>query len=138
MSINPSTAFALSILLVEDHEDTRGILRRLMERWGYRITSAKSVGEARAALDREEFDVILCDIGLPDGNGTEVAEYLRTKSSIPALAMSGYGTETDKARTRAAGFSRHIVKPILAEDLLQLLRVYDAESPARKAHESLA
>lgn len=116
------------ILLVEDHEDTRAILLRLMVRWGYTVTQAGSVQEARRRLDDESFDLLLCDIGLPDGSGTEVAEHLRARSTIPAVAMSGYGMETDLENTRRAGFSKHIVKPVIAEELRQLLLVHASQN----------
>ncbi len=117
----PPSPRSLRVLLVEDHEDTRYILHRLMTRWGHTVTTAGTVAQARAALGEEAFDLLLSDLGLPDGSGLEVIATLRGKSGIPAVAMSGYGMETDLARTRAAGFTDHIVKPVAADVLRELL-----------------
>ena len=120
---------SLGILLVEDHEDTRGILQRLMTRWGHRVTCTASVAQAREAIAGGEFDLLLSDVGLPDGSGLDVIAAFREKSGAPAVAMSGYGMEADLARTLAAGFADHIVKPISAERLRELLAKF-AGAPA--------
>jgi signal transduction histidine kinase len=112
---------ALRVLLVEDHEDTREVLFRLMTRWGHAVTTASTVAQAREKIAGETFDLLLSDLGLPDGSGLEVIATLRKASTIPAVAMSGYGMEADIARTRAAGFTEHVVKPVTAETLLDLL-----------------
>ncbi len=117
----PAAPRALRILLVEDHDDTRNVLQRLLGRWGHAVTTAGSVGEARAILTTETFDLLLSDIGLPDGTGHEVATALRERSQIPAVAMSGYGMDADLARTEAAGFTEHIVKPVAAERLREIV-----------------
>ncbi|WP_049975538.1 ATP-binding protein [Chthoniobacter flavus] len=111
----------LHVLLVEDHEDTRRILTRLISFWGHTLTVAISVAEACQALDAEKFDLVLSDIGLPDGSGFDVVAKLRKISTIPAVAMSGYGMESDLARTQAAGFNEHLVKPVSAEALREVL-----------------
>lgn len=112
---------ALRVLLVEDHEDTRRILSSLIGRWGHTVTTASNVAQACAALETGAFDLLLSDIGLPDGSGFDVVARLRGISSIPAVAMSGYGMESDLARTQAAGFNEHIVKPVAAETLRAVL-----------------
>ena len=123
----PSVAArSLRILLVEDHEDTRGILQRLMTRWGHSVTTAASVAEGRNAIASGTFDLLLSDVGLPDGTGHDVIAALREKSDAPAVAMSGYGMEADLARTQAAGFSEHIVKPVAAERLREVLSRFAA------------
>ncbi|GEP45062.1 PAS domain-containing hybrid sensor histidine kinase/response regulator [Brevifollis gellanilyticus] len=125
-------ASVIRIMLVEDHEDTRRILQRLLERWGHHVTVAGNVADARRAITSGEFDLLLSDFGLPDGTGLDVIAALREKSTIPAVAMSGYGMDADLARTRAAGFSEHLVKPITADVLKQLVSRYAA---ARKSQE---
>ena len=112
---------SLRILLVEDHEDTRGVLLRLMTRWGHKVTGVASLAQARETLAAGTFDLLLSDVGLPDGTGYDVVAALREKSAIPAVAMSGFGMEADRARSLAAGFAEHIVKPITAERLRELL-----------------
>ena len=118
----PATvARALRVLLVEDHEDTRTVLVRLLKRWGHTVTTAGNVAQAREAIATGTFDLLLSDIGLPDGTGLDVVATLREKSHIPAVAMSGYGMEADLARTKAAGFNEHIVKPVAAEHLREVI-----------------
>ena len=117
---------SLRVLLVEDHEDTRIVLQRLISRAGHTVTTACTVADAREAIARDGFDLLLSDLGLPDGSGLEVIAALREKSDIPAVAMSGYGMEADLARTRAAGFIEHIIKPVDADALRALLTRFAA------------
>jgi signal transduction histidine kinase len=119
-------ARSLRVLLVEDHDDTRQVLQRLMTRWNHTVTTASTLEQARKALAEGTFDLLLSDLGLPDGSGFDVIEALREKSNAPAVAMSGYGMESDLARTRAAGFAEHIIKPVSAEKLRQLLARFSA------------
>jgi CheY-like chemotaxis protein len=111
----------LHVLLVEDHADTRDILQRFITRWGHLVTTASSVTEARQAVAEGTFDLLLSDLGLPDGTGLDVIAALRERSHIPAVAMSGFGQPADLARSRAAGFSEHIIKPVDAAVLRDLL-----------------
>jgi PAS domain S-box-containing protein len=111
----------LSVLLVEDHEDTRRTLQRLMTRWGHEVTVAASLAQARDVMANGSFDLLLSDLGLADGTGYDVIAAFREKSEAPAVAMSGYGMEADVANTQAAGFTDHVVKPISAEHLRELL-----------------
>ena len=110
----------LRILLVEDHEDTRNVLVRLMTRWGHNVKTAASVAESREAIADGAFDMLFSDVGLPDGTGHEVVAAWRKKSDGPAVAMSGYGMEADLARTQAAGFADHLVKPVSVENLREM------------------
>ena len=112
---------SLRILLVEDHDDSRIILQRLMTRWTHQVTVAASVAQAREAIAREKFDLLLSDIGLQDGTGYEIVAAFREHSNAPALALSGYGMEADIARIRAAGFTEQMVKPIKGELLREML-----------------
>ncbi len=114
-------ARSLRVLLVEDHDDTRAVLERLLKRWGHQVTPAASVATARAAIEQGTFDLLLSDVGLPDGTGYDLGPLWQEKSSAPAIAMSGYGMEADVARTRAAGFVEHIVKPVSAERLREVI-----------------
>ncbi len=111
----------LRVLLVEDHDDTRQVLQHLITRWGHQVTAANSVAQACQALEESTFDLLLSDIGLPDGSGLDVIATLRKKSAIPAVAMSGYGMEADVTRAQAAGFTEHIIKPVSAERLHETL-----------------
>jgi len=109
------------ILLVEDHSDTARIMAELLEGAGHQVLLAKSIASALACAS-QPFDVLVSDIGLPDGSGLELLRRLRPSRPLPAIALSGYGTTADVSRSHAAGFHRHLVKPI---DLRDLLRAID-------------
>lgn len=104
----------LRLLIVDDHRDTLSTLSRLLARRGYTVHSATNVAEALEVARAHAFDVLVSDIGLPDGRGTELLAHLaREHGSMPAaIAMSGYGMEEDRQRSRAAGFAVHLTKPI--------------------------
>ena len=102
------------ILLVEDHADTLKMLRRLLQGVGYRVTPAGNVAEAiRAAADAPDVEVLISDIGLPDGTGIDVIGAVRTRyPNVPAIALTGYGMEQDVRNSADAGFTCHLTKPI--------------------------
>lgn len=110
------------VLLVEDHADTARALSRLLCESGLSVTVASGVEAARQACEREQFDILISDIGLPDGSGTDVVRHLRRQRPIPAIALSGYGMDDDIRRSREAGFAEHIVKPINITQLQQTIR----------------
>jgi PAS domain S-box-containing protein len=117
----------LRILVVEDHADTAEALGLLLRRQGYVVRLAHSLGEARRAR-REPFDVLLSDLHLPDGSGLDLIRELVAEAPVHAIAMSGYGTESDVRRSRDAGFERHLVKPVDIERVVEAI-----ESVARPA-----
>ncbi|HEV3410562.1 MAG TPA: ATP-binding protein [Chthoniobacterales bacterium] len=113
------TARRLRVLLVEDHPDTAQQLTRLLERAGHQVTCAGSVKEARelAAFTEAEryecpFDILISDLGLPDGTGHDLMRSLGRCSHLPGIALSGFGMKEDIAASVAAGFTRHMTKPI--------------------------
>jgi signal transduction histidine kinase/methylmalonyl-CoA mutase cobalamin-binding subunit len=103
---------AVKVLLVEDHEMTARVMARLLRQAGYDVTVAADVETAKRLTDERRFDVVISDLGLPDGTGLDVMKHLRARHGIPAIAVSGYGMEEDVRQTRDAGFSEHLVKPI--------------------------
>ena len=107
----------VSILLVEDHVDTANAMTRILNRRGYEVHPASSIAERSRVADANEFDVVVSDIGLPDGSGLELMRQLLTKGPIKGIALSGFGMEEDITRSREAGFVEHLTKPI---DLNQL------------------
>jgi CheY-like chemotaxis protein len=111
----------LRILLVEDHQPTRDALVPLLVRRKHTVTSVGTVKEAREKALVEKFDLVLSDIGLPDGNGYELMSELREKYSLRGVAMTGYGAEQDVAKAREAGFVSHLTKPVRMESLEQAL-----------------
>jgi CheY-like chemotaxis protein len=118
----------LRILLAEDHADTRTALERLLLRWGHEVRSAPTVSEAAAIALTYEADLLLSDIGLPDGSGIELLGKIRHDRDIKAIAMSGYGMEADLEMTRHAGFMEHLIKPVSAERLKEALsKVFDGQ-----------
>jgi PAS domain S-box-containing protein len=105
----------LRILLVEDHAPTRAALTHLLMRRRYQVVTAESVAEARAAAGAQSFNLLISDIGLPDGNGYDLMAELREKFDMPGIALTGYGMEQDIARSRNAGFTAHLTKPVRIE-----------------------
>ncbi len=106
-------AGGLRILLVEDHGHTRNALERMLTRRGYRVQSAESLNTAITAAQAERFDVIISDIGLPDGDGYELMREIRTiLPGARGIALSGFGMDSDIRRSAAAGFSAHLIKPV--------------------------
>jgi signal transduction histidine kinase len=109
---------ARRVLLVEDHADTSRALARLLTGQGYLVKTAGTVAAALRLADAEPFDILVSDIGLPDATGYQLMEQVRHR--LKGIALSGYGMESDLQRSRDAGFSDHIVKPI---DVVQLVGV---------------
>jgi signal transduction histidine kinase len=111
----------LRILLVEDHQPTRDALVPLLVRRKHTVTSAGTVQEARQKASTGQFDLVLSDIGLPDGDGYELMSELRERYGLRGVAMTGYGTEQDVAKARESGFVSHLTKPVRMESLEQAL-----------------
>jgi len=99
------------VLLVENHDDTRHALQRLLARRGYRVEVARDSASALALCAAHEFDVVVSDIGLPDRSGLELMQEIKNLHRIPGIAISGFGMDTDVAKSVAAGFSEHLTKP---------------------------
>ncbi len=112
----------LRLLLVEDHDDTATTLARLLCIHGMEVQRAATIAEALELATRETFDVIVSDLGLPDGSGVDFLRELREKSAVPAIAMSGYGMEEDLRQTRLVGFAEHLVKPFTLTALREAIR----------------
>lgn len=112
----------LSILLVENHEDTITYVRRFLEHYGHEVRVGRTMHEALAQVEAKEPDVILSDIGLPDGDGWNLLQQLRLKTKAYAIAMSGFGARADLDRSLAVGYQDHLVKPFAPNKLLDALR----------------
>ena len=100
------------ILLVEDHSSTVDALTQLLERRKYQVVVAKCLAEARALSSQEKFDLLISDIGLPDGNGYELMNEMRGRNGLVGIALTGYGMEEDLDRSRQAGFFTQLTKPV--------------------------
>ena len=103
---------AMRILLVEDHEDTNRSLTNLLRRRGYQVQSALNFHSALDLSAREQFDVLISDLGLPDGSGIDLMQILQSKRPVIGIALTGFGMEDDIRKGREAGFRYHLVKPI--------------------------
>ena len=107
--LSDTVADACRLLLVEDNPDSAETLKMGLEAYGYTVTLAVSRATALATASQGEFDIVVTDLGLPDGSGIDVGRALSPR--LPVIALSGYGTPQDLERSTAAGFSGHIVKP---------------------------
>jgi len=117
VALQPARSRALRVLLVEDHESSRETLRRILLARGYSVVIAGSVAEARTVAEHDEFDLLLTDLGLPDGSGHDLLRELPPRENRLAIALTGYGMEEDIARSKDAGFFAHITKPLRAAEL---------------------
>lgn len=112
------------ILLVEDNEDTGTLLKMVLDSSGHDVCFVKSVSSALQAGEREYFDLLLCDIGLPDGSGLDVVSELRKQRAVNrAVAMTGFGMSEDIERCKRAGFDTHLTKPVDIDELERLIDV---------------
>jgi CheY-like chemotaxis protein len=112
----------MRILLVEDHEDTNRSLTNLLRRRGYHVQSAVNLQSALDLSGREEFDVLISDLGLPDGSGIDLMRSLHSERPILGIALTGFGMEDDIRKSHAAGFKHHLVKPIDLNKLDSLIQ----------------
>jgi PAS domain S-box-containing protein len=112
----------LRLLLVEDHADTARVLAKLLSLGGHEVTVAHSVADALAAAAGQPFDLVISDIGLPDGTGYELMRRLRDRHQLRGIAMTGYGMEDDLRQSRDAGFLDHLVKPVDPNTLQRTIR----------------
>lgn len=117
-----------SILLVEDHYDTRRAFAAILRSWGHKVGARDSVAGGLKFLDENVVDVVLSDIGLPDKNGYEfIAEVRQRRPAVATIAVSAYFTAADQQRGHDAGFDMHFAKPV---DLVNLQRVLERLGPA--------
>jgi CheY-like chemotaxis protein len=105
------------ILVVDDHGDTLRSMKLLLKRLGYEVLAADNMTDALRIAEKEPFDILLSDIGLPDGSGLELLRRIRLLRDVPALALSGFGMDEDVLRSRDAGFSDHLTKPVSIDQL---------------------
>ena len=112
----------LNILLVEDEAATLRLMARLLKGLGHRVTAAGTVADAWAAFQAGDFDLIVSDIGLPDGTGLDLMRRVKAVRRVPAIALTGYGMDEDVRRSREAGFTTHMTKPIDFTKLEAMIR----------------
>jgi signal transduction histidine kinase/ActR/RegA family two-component response regulator len=119
-------AVSLRILLVEDHADTAEALADLLRLMGHEVAVAGSVAAGLAAAEEESaaggVDLVVSDLGLPDGSGQDLMRELVRRYGWKGIALSGYGMEEDVHRSREAGFAHHLTKPVALEALRSAIR----------------
>src|SRR5207247_6928894 len=120
----------MRILLVEDHEDTNRSLTRLLRRRGHHVQSASTVQSALDLSKKEEFDVLISDLGLPDGSGIDLMRTLNSGRPLLGIALTGFGMEDDICNSHEAGFKHHLVEPIDLDRRDSIIREHAAARPA--------
>ncbi len=118
---DPPARHPLRLLLVEDHLPTLQVLSNLLTRDGHQVVAVGTVAEALAAAATETFQLVISDLGLPDGTGNQMMEKLRAEHGLKGIALTGYGMDEDIQRSRAAGFVTHLVKPVHMTELRRAL-----------------
>lgn len=119
---------ALSIFIVENHEDTLQYLGHYLSMIGHTVRSARDMASALDEIPSGPVDVLISDIGLPDGDGWELMRRVKESGHSPfAVAMSGYGMRADKDKSLSAGYRHHLVKPFGPEELDAVLKEAAAE-----------
>lgn len=129
----------LTFFVVENHQDTLDAIRMFLEAQGHKVEAAVDMTSALKMAANIKFDVLVSDIGLPDGDGWELLKKLKADMPVRAIAMSGYGMRADLDRSKAAGFGAHIIKPFGPADLdAAVKKVLGAEKPKAAAAERSA
>jgi CheY-like chemotaxis protein len=108
---------SLKILVVEDHHETAESLSRLLRLDGYTVLTAESFASAMDVVRAGPVDLLLCDIALPDGDGCDLLRQIRCLFPVEGIAISGYGRAKDVERCLAAGYARHLLKPVTVEQI---------------------
>jgi CheY-like chemotaxis protein len=132
------TGRALHILLVEDQFDTAEVMTMVLRQMGYAVTQVSRVAAALSAAEASRqktlpagpIDLVISDLGLPDGNGLDLMRALVSKYQLRGIALSGYGMEEDQRSSRDAGFEFHLVKPVEPEDLKRAIETMLQRLPA--------
>jgi CheY-like chemotaxis protein len=129
----PAGPARLRILVVEDHEDTRHVLSRLLTKLGCETTMAGTVSDAVRLLRSQPFDALLSDIGLPDGAGYDVIAEAKRVQDLKGVALTGYGMSEDVRRSKEAGFDWHLTKPVDATELRTVLHRLSQKATSAKS-----
>jgi two-component system CheB/CheR fusion protein len=110
--VSGAPAPGVRVLLVEDHHETATVLARLLRQLGHDVRIADSMASALELVSASSFDLVISDIGLPDGTGHDLMKQIKEKHGIPGVALTGYGMEEDLSRSAEVGFAEHVVKPV--------------------------
>ena len=133
---------SLRILVVENHQDTLDAMKMFLDLHGHKTQTAGTMQAALDTASQTEFDLVITDIGLPDGDGWELMRQLRERGPVRAVAMSGYGWKEDLEKSRAVGFEAHLLKPLKITELENVLRKMEqavgADAPKRSGRKTVA
>ena len=116
-TVNDSASRPLRIFLVENHRDTLEYMQIYLEMLGHTVLTADSMTKALATLPQSDCDVLISDIGLPDGDGWMLMHHLQLPRPVYAIAMSGFGMGADQLKSQEAGYRCHLLKPINPKEL---------------------
>ena len=121
----PSLA-GISVLIVDDEADAREVLMLVLLEQGAEVRAVSSAAEGRRALRKHLPDVLVSDVGMPGEDGHAFLRRLRAQkveegSQIPAVALTAYATAGDSAKAVAAGFDRHVTKPIVPAEIVRVV-----------------
>ena len=126
----PGADWPLRILFLEDHLPTARAIGRLLRSHGHTVQAVGGLAAAERAVAAERFDLLLCDLHLPEGSGLDflprIRHHLRRWAAggaeAPAIVLSGFARESDVARSLAAGYAAHLAKPVDQDELLAAIR----------------
>lgn len=125
----------ITVLIVEDHEDSLHALAHWFRSRGYETHLCSSVEDSLALVEKTPFELLICDLQLPDGTGWDLMRQLCTKRTFVGIAMSGHGSGADVEKSRAAGFLTHITKPYTSQDLREAVDLALADINRRRGSE---
>lgn len=131
---------SLRVLVVEDDQEIRALLQGSLRVEGFEVQTAVSISEATALLKHSLPDLVLLDLGLPDGDGADLVSHIRRQHSLPILVVSARHQESEKVKLLDAGADDYLAKPFSVTELLARIRVAlrhrgTALSAARTVHE---
>jgi CheY-like chemotaxis protein len=140
-ALEPSTARPRRILLAEDHPVNQRLARKLLEKWGHAVVVAGNGRKALEALERNNFDLVIMDVQMPEMNGLEATRYIRaqekaTGAHLPIIAMTAHAMKGDREQCLSAGMDAYITKPIDPDLLFRTVEgtVSDNVVPLRRPH----
>jgi CheY-like chemotaxis protein len=102
----------MRILLVEDHADTQNLMSRLLRMFQHDVKAAGNVQEALKLAQTNPFDLVISDLGLPDGSGAKLMNELRQKFGLRGIALTGTGDDGELHEALQSGFVTHLIKPV--------------------------
>jgi len=110
-----------TILLIDDVKALRDAFSRMLLRAGYEVRVAASGGEAIEIFDKEKFDIVFTDLGMPEMSGWEVAKYVKEKNpKVPVILITGWGAQLDDQNAKESGVDRILAKPFTIDDILRV------------------